>query len=276
MVKKVIVLALSVLCLLAMPRCRRTPSPTLVPVSLEGRITFAGSTTVQPLAAEIGKAFNARYPDITLDIAAGGSSVGINAIHEGTVDIGMASRALKDEEAAGITVHPIAVDVLAIVVHTDNPVEDLSTAQLQDIYLGKNNNWQAVGGPDAPITVVVREKTSGTRGAFDEIVLHKADPAAPHLQVAITAGDVAALVAKEPYAIGYIGFGNLDARTKPLRIDGVSPTEKNVHNGRYRLTRPLLLLTGSLTQPIAQLYIDFALSPDGQQIVADHGWMPVQ
>ncbi|MEJ5308577.1 MAG: phosphate ABC transporter substrate-binding protein [Anaerolineae bacterium] len=276
MVRKILVLTLSLLCLFVVSGCRggQTNTPTPTPVS--GRITFAGSTTVQPLAAEIGRAFNAHYPEVTLDIAAGGSTVGINAVHDGTVDIGMASRALKAEESAGITVHQIAVDVLAVVVHASNPVEGLSTAQLQDIYLGNITNWQAVGGPDAPIIVVIREKTSGTRGAFDEIVLNKAEPVAPRIQVAITAGDMAALVASEPAAIGYVGFGNLDAGIKPLQIDGISPTEENVHQGNYRLTRPLLLLTGPLTQPIAQTYIDFALSPAGQKIVADHGWMPVK
>lgn len=276
MIKRVVILVFSVLCLFAVPGCRRIPAETPASTAIIGRITFAGSTTVQPLAAEIGRAFNAHYPEVTLDIAAGGSTVGINAVHDGAVDIGMASRALKADESAGITVHQIAVDVLAVVVHASNPVEGLSAVQLQDIYLGTITNWQAVGGPDVPIMVVIREKTSGTRGAFDEIVLEKAEPAGQNLHIAITAGDMAALIAKEPSAIGYVGFGNLDAGMKPLKIDGVSPTEENAHNGSYRLTRPLLLLTGPLTQPLAQTYVDFALSVEGQQIVAEHGWVPVQ
>ena len=250
------------------------PAPTSTPVV--GRLTFAGSTTVQPLAAKIGQAFNAQYPAVTLDIAAGGSSVGISAIHDGTVDIGMASRALKPEEAEGIVAHQIAVDVLAIIVNTANPVINLSTAQLRDIYLGAITNWQDVGGPDAPITVVIREKTSGTRGAFDEIVLDKAEPVGADLRTAITAGDMAALVAQEPYAIGYVGFGNLEAGLRALSIDGVAPSEANARAGSYRLTRPLLLLTGPLTQPLAQAYVDFALSAAGQRIVAENGWVPVQ
>jgi phosphate transport system substrate-binding protein len=172
--------------------------------------------------------------------------------------------------------HQIAVDVLAIIVNTANPVINLSTAQLRDIYLGAITNWQDVGGPDAPITVVIREKTSGTRGAFDEIVLDKAEPAGPALQTVITAGDMAALVAQEPYAIGYVGFGNLEAGLRGLSIDGVAPSEANARAGSYRLTRPLLLLTGPLTQPLAQTYIDFALSAEGQQLIAENGWVPVQ
>lgn len=260
--------------LLILGGCHRsTPPPTEV---LQGRLTFAGSTTVQPLADKLGQAFRAQHPAVMLDIAAGGTVVGIQAIHDGTVDIGMASRALKDEEAAGITQHQIAVDVIAVVVNPANPVSDLSYQQLQDIYLGRITNWREVGGPDQPITVVVREVTSGTRGAFDELVLEKKEPAAPRLLAAMTAGDVAAMVARDLNAIGYLGFGNLSAEVKTVAIDGVPPSEMAAQNGSYRLTRPLLLLTGPLSQPLAMKFIDFALSPAGQQVVAAEGWVPVR
>ena len=181
--------------------------PTATP--LVGRITFAGSTTVQPLADKLGVVFNQHYAGVTLDIAAGGSVVGIKAIHDGTADIGMASRALTADEAAGIQSVQIAADVLAIVVHPTNPISGLTRQQLHDIYLGKITNWKEVGGPDQSIVVVVRDTNSGTRGAFDEIVLAKQSPNAPMMKSAITAGDVAATVAAEPSAIGYVGFGNL-------------------------------------------------------------------
>ncbi len=251
-----------------------TVSPTVS--MLHGNLTFAGSTTVQPLVAKIGEAFNARYPDVALDIAAGGSSVGIQAIHEGTVDIGMASRNLTPEEADGVTRYQIAVDVLAVVVNPTNPVEALTLEQLRGIYSGQIVNWRDAGGPDAPITVVVRERNSGTRGAFDEMVLGKAEPAAPLLPAAITASEMSAAVAAAANAIGYVGFGNLDADVKVLAIEGVLPTEANAQNGTYCLTRPLWLLTGPLTQPIAQEFIDFALSPAGQAVVAENGWVPVE
>jgi phosphate transport system substrate-binding protein len=253
-------------------------TPTLPPteVPLSGWITFAGSTTVQPLAAELARAFQQRHPGVTLDIAAGGSVVGIQAIHDGTVDIGMASRALKPEEAAGITWHQIAVDVIGVVVNASNPVEDLTQEQLRDIYLGQISNWSEVGGPDQPIEVVIREKTSGTRGAFDEIVLDKQAPTAPNLQTAMTAGDVAALVTVEPDAIGYVGFGNLEPGLKLLAIDGVSPSEETAQDGSYTLVRPLLLLTGPLSQPLSQTFVDFALSHEGQQVVKESGWVPAE
>jgi phosphate transport system substrate-binding protein len=271
---RVIAVFLVLLTLGACGQATPTPPPTEAPLS--GRITFAGSTTVQPLAAKLGDAFRQQHPDVTLDIAGGGSVVGIQAIHDGTVDIGMASRILRSEEETGITWHQIAVDVIAIVINSANPVEGLTREQLRGIYLGQITNWREVGGPDQPIQVVIREKTSGTRGAFDEIVLDKQEPTAPNLQAAMTAGDAAALVAAEPDAIGYVGFGNLESGLKLVTIDGVLPSEATAQDGSYRLVRPLLLLTGPLTQPLAQTFVDFSLSNEGQQVVVDSGWVPAR
>jgi phosphate transport system substrate-binding protein len=248
--------------------------PTQSPVA--GRITFAGSTTLQPLAHELGQIFKWNYPAVELDIAAGGSVVGIEAIHEGTVDIGMASRALKPEEAEGITAHRVAVDVIAVVVNEENPVQSLTWEQLGEIYLGKITHWNQVGGPEQSIVVVVRGENSGTRGAFDELVLDKQMPFAPNVYTAATAGDVAAIVASETDAIGYVGFGNLDPGLKLMALDGVLPSEETARDGSYKLVRPLLFLTGPLTQPLAMTFVDFALSAEGQGIVVASGWVPAE
>ncbi len=253
---------------------RNGPSPvSATDTPAAGRITFAGSTTLQPLAHELGEAFKERYPDVALDIAAGGSVVGIQAIHNGTVDIGMASRTLEPEEAEGLTQHQVSVDVIAAVVSASNPVEDLELEQLRGIYLGEIVNWSEVGGEDRPIVVVVRGKNSGTRGAFDKIVLGECEPVALDIQTAVTAGDMAAIVADEPDAIGYVGFGNVEPGIKLLTIDGVLPSEETARNGQYPLVRPLLLLTGPLTQPLARKFVDFALSDEGQQVVEESGWV---
>jgi phosphate transport system substrate-binding protein len=249
-------------------------APTAPP--LIGRITFAGSTTVQPLADKLGAVFKQDQPGIVLDIAAGGSVVGIKAVHDGTADIGMASRALTSDEALGIKQDQIALDVLAIVVHPMNPVSNLTHGQLRAIYLGKVANWKDLGGPDRPIQVIVRDTNSGTRGAFDEIVLEKQAPQAPRQRSAFTAGDVAALVAADPQAIGYVGFGNLEPSLKLLTIDDVQPAKDTARSGAYKLVRPLLLLTGPLTQPLARTYIDFVLSEAGQKLVEEDGWVPVK
>lgn len=273
--KKLITLLFFVLLLSA---CTITPAtaPTPTTSGLRGRLTFAGSTTIQPLAHTLGEAFQSQNPDVSLEIAAGGSVVGIESIHNGAADIGMSSRHLSDAESQGISLHPIAIDVLAIVVNPANPVSDLSLEQLRGIYLGEITNWQQVGGSNELIEVIVRETTSGTRGAFDEIVLNKQEPQAPNLRAAITAGDMAALVSQNPHAIGYVGFGNLDASLKVLSIGGILPSPESARNGAYPLIRPLLLLTGPLSQPLAQEFIKFALSPEGQTLIEQSGWIPAQ
>ncbi len=243
---------------------------------LFGELTFAGSTTVQPLAGALGEAFQERHPDVRLNIAAGGTRVGIQAIHDGTVDIGMASRALSAEEAQGITVHVIALDVIAIVVHPSNPLDDLDMETLAAIYRGEVTNWNQIGGPDLEIAPIARETSSGTRGAFDELVLGGEEPVASGLLTAVTAGDMAAMVATRPGAIGYVGFGNITSNLKVLAIDGVAPSSETARSGEYPLVRPLSLLTGPLSQPLADEFINFVLSPEGQQIVEEAGWIPVR
>lgn len=256
--------------------CRPGASTTPSPVQAVGKLVFAGSTTMQPLVGALGEAFQQRYPGVELEIAAGGSKVGIQAVHEGTVDIGMASRHLTPQEAKGIYVHTIALDVIAIVVHPSNPVENLSLEDLAAIYRGEIINWNQVEGPDVGILPIAREMSSGTRGAFDELVLGGSDPAASGLLTAVTAGDVVAMVAERPGAIGYVGFGNLTDQLRVVKINGVFPTPATARSGEYPLVRPLNLLTGPLSQPLAEEFIRFALSPDGQRIVEQAGWVPVR
>ncbi|MBN1440015.1 MAG: phosphate ABC transporter substrate-binding protein [Anaerolineales bacterium] len=251
-----------------------SPAPTEDP--LAGRLTFAGSTTVQPLVSQLADDFRAMHPHVTMEIAAGGSAVGIQAVHDGTADIGMASRNLSPEEASGIILQKIAIDVLAIIVHPDNPVSGLTLEQLRDCYLGRITNWRELGGADMPILPVQRETSSGSRGAFDELVLEKQEASAPNLVTAVTAGDMAARVAGEPGAVGYVGFGNLDPAVKALAIGGVVPNPASAKDGSYPLIRPLFLLTGPLSQPLAQAFIDFVLGAEGQNRIQELGWIPVR
>jgi len=247
------------------------PTATLV----LGRLTFAGSTTVQPLVEELSVGYQERYPNVDLEIAAGGSVVGINAVQDGSADIGMASRALREAEyRLGMEEYQIAIDVLAIIVHPANPIEDISRAQLQGIYLGEITNWSEVGGADMPIMPVIREISSGTRGAFDDIALDGADPVET-ADTQITAGEVETRVAEAPEAIGYVGFGNIGQNVKVLTIDGVPPSPETAQSGGYQLQRPLLLLLGPLSRPLACTFVTFALSDAGQKIVAADGWVPV-
>ncbi len=256
------------------------PSATATPTNnpqLSGKLTFAGSTTVQPLAAQLGQIFQSQYPDIELEIAAGGSSVGIQAAQDGSADIGMASRSLKDEERQNIQEFAIALDVIAVINNPGNPVKELTLDQLKSIYLGEIANWKEVGGDDQPIIVVVRDVNSGTRAAFDELVLDKKEPTASKMKSAITAGDVVAIVKEDQAAIGYVGFGNIEESIRPLSIDGFLPTVNSVHDGSYKLTRPLLLITGPLSQqPLADTFTQFALSPEGKRVIENGGWIPTK
>jgi len=258
--------------------CGKQPSipPTPTEDTLTGKLTFAGSTTMQPLVAKLGDEFRLIHPHVTLDIAAGGSAVGIKAIHDGTTDIGMASRALSSDEALGNKPVQGCYRFLAIIVHPDNPVTKLTLAQLEDIYMGKLTNWQSLGGPDLVIIPVQRETSSGSRGAFDELVLQKQTATAANLVTSVTAGDEAANVASKAGAIGYVGFGNMDNTTKVISINGILPTQKTARDNSYPLIRPLTFMTGPLSQPLAQTFIDFALSVQGQKDIQDLGWVPVK
>lgn len=266
------------LLILALAGCAAPPpaaSPTATPVILNGRVTFAGSTTVQPLVEALAVTYRDLNPAIELEIAAGGSVVGINAVQDGSADIGMSSRNLRpDELRSGMELYQIAIDVLAIVVHPSNPVDAISLEQLRAIYTGGITNWSEVGGLDQPILPVMREVSSGTRGAFDEIALGGAAPLSS-ADVQVTAGEVEARVASNPAAIGYVGFGNLGSDVKVLAIDGVPPSPETARSGAYKLQRPLLLLRGPLSRPISRSFVDFALSAEGQRIVAADGWVPV-
>jgi phosphate transport system substrate-binding protein len=255
-----------------------TLAPTVTPTvsKLSGKLLFAGSTTLQPLADLIGQTFTKQNPAIRLEIAAGGSAVGIQAVHDGTADIGMASRELTADELKGIKAYPVALDVLAIIISPSNSIENLTVAQLKDIYNGKITNWKEIGGSDLAIKVINRDKNSGTRTAFDDLVLDKKEPAAANAASALTAGDVVALLKKEPGAIGYVGFGNLDQTTKLIKINGILPTNQTLKDKTYTLSRPLLLLTGPLSQPLSNSYIDFALSAEGQAIVEKNGWISIR
>lgn len=239
------------------------------------RLTISGSTTIQPLAEKLAERYHTTTPHIALKIAGGGSVVGINAVQEGRVDIGMASRALKPEEADGIKAVQVATDVLAVVVHRDNPLDNLSLAQLKGIFSGTITNWREVGGTDMAILPVIREVSSGTRGAFDEIALGGEKPSLA-ADVQVTASEVERKVAETPNAIGYVGFGNLKQDVKILKIAGVAPSADTARSGSYPLIRPLLLLLGPLSRPEAELFVRFVLSADGQEIVAANGWVTVR
>jgi phosphate transport system substrate-binding protein len=248
---------------------------------LSGNLSLAGSTTVQPLAQALADAFMEKYPDVGIDVGGGGSSTGVTSAGEGTVDIGNASRNIKDsefEEFPDLQVHTIAFDGIAIVTHPDIELESLSIAQVQSIFAGEITNFSEVGGPDAEIFVVSREEGSGTRGAFEELVMEHGDEeklitADANLQS--SNGAVRTVVAETENTIAYLSFGFLDGSVNPVPIDGVEAEVANVSNDTYPIYRPLNMVTNGAPGDLAQAFLDFIMSDDGQAIVAED-YIPVQ
>jgi phosphate transport system substrate-binding protein len=238
-------------------------------------ITEAGSTTVQPVAQELADAFIAANPDVKITISGGGSSTGVKSAADGTVDIGAASRELKDsEKGMGLVVHVLAQDGIAIVVHPDQTISDLTAAQVKEVFEGGITNWSDLGGADATITVVAREEGSGTRAAFEELVLGDDPLITEDAILQPSNGAVRTTVAGDPNAIGFLSFGYLDDTIKSLSIEGVAGTVENAKNGTYPIVRPLLLLTKGEPEGIVKEFIDYCLGDKGQEIVAQD-YIPV-
>ncbi len=236
-------------------------------------ITEDGSTTVQPLAEALAKAFHQQHPDVTITISGGGSATGINDCNSGAVDIGAASRDLKAGEPALIT-HLLAKDGIGIITSPGNPVTGLTKAQVIDIFSGNITNWQAVGGPSHKIDVFVREVGSGTRTAFQELVMGSARIMDAAMQQN-SSGTIRQAVAGDTYSIGFESLAYLDSSIKALAIDGIAATQVNARNGTYPIVRPLYFLTKEQPTGLVKEFIDFCLSSEGQQIVADNGYIVV-
>ena len=242
---------------------------------LSGQIQIAGSTTVQPLAEVLAEAFMADNTDVTIEVQGGGSSVGVTSAGEGTVAIGNASRNVKEsefEEFPDLQVYTIAFDGIAIVSNPDLELPSLTIDQVKAIFAGEITNYSEVGGPDAEIVVVSREEGSGTRAAFEELVMEFGDSEAVITEDAIlqqSNGQIRTTVSTTPNTIGYLSFGFLDDSVNTVAIDGVEPSVANVKNETYPIFRPLNMLTNGEPDPLAQAFLDFILGSDGQAIVSE-------
>lgn len=237
-------------------------------------ITEAGSTTVQPLAEKFAGAFQAQHPDVEITIQGGGSSVGVKSAADGTVDIGAASRELKESEP-NLVKHLLAKDGIAIVCHPSNTIQELSIEQVQEIFAGKISNWSQVGGDDKELHIVAREAGSGTRAAFEEMVMGEEAEITNNAILQPSNGAVRTTVAGDEYSIGFLSFGYIDSSVNPLSIDGIEGTVENALNGTYPVVRPLYFLTTEQPEGIVKEFIDFCLSTDGQKLVEEEGYIPV-
>ncbi len=243
-----------------LPACSYLPKAAII---------VAGSTSVQPFAEVLAEEYMSQHPDVTIDVQGGGSAAGIMAALSGTADIGMSSRELKAEEKSLWYVE-IARDGLAVIVHPSNPVGNLTLNQVRDIYAAKISSWSLLGGPRAQIHVVVREEGSGTRSAFESLVMGKTEITARAI-VQDSNGAVRQLVADDPSAIGFISLGLVNEKVKALELEGVMATRENVINSSYGLSRPFLLITRAPPAGQTKQFIDFTLSKEGKRLLAAEG-----
>lgn len=231
-------------------------------------ITVAGSTSVQPLSDELAKAYSQKNLNVTINVQGGGSSQGVKAAADGIAQIGASSRKLKDSEKnLGLKEIRVALDGIAIVVNPKNTaITNLTMEQVKGIFSGKITNWKEVGGKDSPISVVTREAGSGTRGAFEEMVMGDEKIASKAITQASN-GAIRSTVGGDEKAIGYVSIGFLSSDVKGIKVDNVEPTVENIRSGAYKISRPFLYLTKGEPAGEVKAFIDFVLSPAGQEIV---------
>lgn len=253
-------------------------APVETTADLSGSISMVGSTSMEKLANALSEAFMEEYPDVTVTAEFVGSGAGIEAVTNGTADIGNSSRSLKDEEkAAGVVENIVAIDGIAVCVDPANEVADLTKEQLTNIYNGTVTNWKEVGGADEPIIVIGREAGSGTRGAFEELVDLK--DACKYANELDSTGAVIAKVASTPGAIGYASLDALDDSVKALSLEGVEATAENIKAGNYFLSRPFVMATkGEVSEQndLVQAWFDFVLGDEGQQVASEVGLITVK
>lgn len=241
------------------------------------KVTISGSTSVGPVVEVLGEDFSAKNEGISVEVQQIGSSAGIKNAIEGTSQIGMASRDLKDEEkASGLKETQIAIDGIAVITNKNNEVKDLTLEQVKDIYTGKITNWKEVGGKDAPIVVVSREDGSGTRDGFQENVGFESEELTKDAQISDGSGNIKSIVEGNENSIGYISFGYVDDKVNALTIDGVELTVENVKDNKYAIARPFLLVNKEdKISEEGTKFIEFILSEEGQKIVEDKGFISI-
>lgn len=250
-----------------------------------GKVEVKGSTTVLPLMQMVDDHFKAN-PDlgIQISLSGGGSSNGAKAIIDGTTDIGMMSRDMKAKEIDAAKANGreavqlvVAYDCIVPVVHPKNAVSDITIPQLLGIYSGKITNWKELGGKDAEIVVISRDTSSGTYDCWKDKIMHSDGENKVFAGASLLAsnGAVAQAVSKNEQAIGYVGLAYINAELKALPVNGVSAGVKTAMDGSYPISRGLNLYTAGAPTGDVKTVIDFVMSPAGQKLVGDNGFIPV-
>ena len=290
--KRVISAALCLMLALSLAACGSTneaPATTAAPAApaaeapaapaadakLTGTVSTDGSTSMEKVIGALGEAFTEANGNVNFTYNPTGSGSGIQAVQEGRCDIGLSSRALKDEEkASGLTETILAYDGIAVIVNPENPVEDLTLEDIAKIYTGEITNWSEVGGNDAEIVLIGREAGSGTRSGFEEIVEVK--DLCQYRQELSSTGDVITTVAQNPGAIGYASLASVKDTVKAVKVAGVAPSEETVKDGTYAIQRPFVLATKTDAQlgEAAQAFFDYVTSTAANEIIVAAGVVP--
>ncbi|MDR1242329.1 MAG: phosphate ABC transporter substrate-binding protein [Deltaproteobacteria bacterium] len=252
-------------------------------VSAAEEIIISGSTTVLPIMQKAGEAFMAVNPGISLAISGGGSGNGIKALNEGLCHVAMSSRDIKSSELEQGSARnvkavrtAIAVDALVPVVHPENPITGLSAEQLRDIYTGKIRNWKELGGLDENIVLISRDSSSGTFETWETMIMMN-EKVVPSALLQASNGAVVQIVAKNRKAIGYIGFGYLDASLKKLSVNNVEANTETALSNTWPIARELYVFTNGAPAGGVKKLVDYLLDPQkGQQAVKEAGYIPLQ
>ena len=282
--KKIISIALiAVLALALLAGCGSSAAPATTtapaseaPAELSGTVATDGSTSMEKVIGALGEAFMEKNNGVTFTYNPTGSGSGITAVGEGRCDIGLSSRALKDDEkASGLKETVLALDGIAVIVNPANPVSNLDVETIAKIYTGEITNWKEVGGNDAEIVLIGREAGSGTRDGFESITDTK--DSCKYRQELTSTGDVITTVSTNPDAIGYASLAALKDNVKALTVGGIAPTEDTVKDGSYVIQRPFVLVTkdGTELSAAAQAFFDYATSADAADLIAAAGAVAV-
>lgn len=244
--------------------------------STGGTVSTDGSTSMEKVIGYLSEAYMEEHSDVTVTYNPTGSGSGIQAVLEGRCDIGLSSRDLKEEESENLTGTVVAIDGIAMIVHPDNPVSDLTIDQISSIYKGEITNWKDVGGNDSPIVLIGREAASGTRDGFESIT--GTEDQCKYTQELTSTGDVVQTVSSNPNAIGYASLASVKETVKVMQVEGVTPTTETIQDGSYRIQRDFVMVTRKDTalSEAAQAFFDFATGGDADELIIEAGAVPVK
>lgn len=237
------------------------------------QLTLAGSTSLQPVTERWADAYRARRPDVFVSVQGGGSTAGVRAAQAGAAQIGLSSRALTPAESSRLRSVVVGRDGIALVVHPENPVRDVTLRELRALYAGSLRDWSSLGGRPVRITAITREEGSGTRAAFEALVMADETIASSAL-VQDSAGAVRQMVSSDPAATGYISIGLVDATVRALRLDGVVGSEASIDAGTYPLVRPFLFVLPLARDPKAADFLAWVTGPEGHALLRLEGLLP--